>query len=101
MIGVATPTGACLPGAQLTLINISNSRVNWNLTMDDTARQHIQFMYQGKPLNLGQLGPAAEQGDTQILTMVCTQVAVGNTFVFTVYANSIPSLVPVSIQASP
>ena len=69
--------------------------------MDDTTRQHIEFMYQGKPLNQGQLAPGGELGDTQIFTMVCTHVEVGNTFLFTVYANAIPSPVAVSIQATP
>lgn len=99
IVSAVSPTNTCLPGAQLTLINISNSRINWKLNMDDTTVQHIQFIYQGKLVQQGQLATAGVQGNTQVLTMNCAYVQAGNTFLFTVYANNIPSLVTVSIQA--
>ena len=99
IVSALSLTNTCLPGAQLTLINISNSRINWKLNMDDTTVQHIQFIYQGKLVQQGQLAPAGVQGDTQVLTMNCAYVQTGNTFLFTVYANNTPSLITVSIQA--
>lgn len=53
IVGAISPTNTCLPGAQLTLINISNSRINWKLNMDNTIVQHIQFIYQGKLVQQG------------------------------------------------
>jgi len=90
---LASPGNTCQADTLLLLINLGNTSASWNIQMDETTRQHIQFLNHGKPL-----APAGQHGDTQVLTLVCTHVQNGDTYHFTINVNNIPWPETVIIQ---
>jgi len=92
---------ACQADAQLLLVNISNAAISWSIDLNDKSSQHIQFMHAGEPAMQGQLAPAGQQGDTQVLTLQCIHVQNGQVYSFTVTANNVPWSATVLIQAKP
>lgn len=88
--------GACLPDTSITLINLSNTPVNWDVQGNSSFdQQHILF--DNKTGASGMLMP----GDTQVLKISCVGVKLGeNLYRVTVYYNGQQTLIPISIRAS-
>ena len=90
---LASSGNTCQANTLLLLINLGNTPASWNIQMDETTRQHFQFLNHGKLL-----APAGQHGDTQVLTLVCTHVQNGDTYHFTINVNNIPWQETVIIQ---
>lgn len=95
---LVTKDNTCQANGQLQIVNISNAPVSWNISMDAATKQHIQFSVQGKISLSGTLAPEGQPGDSQALTLVCTQVQGGDSYHFNVNANNFPWPETVLIQ---
>src|SRR2546423_3154891 len=72
----------------LTLLNLGKSFITWKLVpYDPNARDHIQFIAEGRPMVQGLLTTSGTSGDTQVLHVHCQGVSAGDTYKFTLYAN--------------
>ncbi len=88
--GIPSPQGGtCKAGTTLTLINLGNVPVFWHLFTSNAATNHIQFMLNKKVAMQGVLSPSGQNDDTQVLTLVCTNVHNGASYPFTIDANNI------------
>ncbi|MHB8598037.1 MAG: hypothetical protein ACYDER_14630 [Ktedonobacteraceae bacterium] len=88
--GIPSPQGGtCKAGTTLTLINLGNVPVFWHILTSNAATNHIQFMLNGKVDMQGVLAPSGQNDDTQVLTLVCTNVQNGASYPFTIDANNI------------
>lgn len=88
--GIPSPQGGtCKAGTTLTLINLGNVPVFWHILPGNVATNHIQFMLNGKVKMQGVLSPSGQNDDTQVLTLVCTNVQNGASYPFTIDANNI------------
>jgi len=101
IIAQLTPGNTCQPGVTLTLINLSTLVINWRVLPDDKVKDNIQFVNTingrpgGPPIENGTLARSGQSSDTQVLTLQCHNVQVGQQYYVTVYANNIswPELV--------
>ena len=85
----------------LTLLNLGKSFITWKLVpYDPNARDHIQFIAEGRPMVQGLLATSGTPGDTQVLHVNCQGVSAGDMYKFTLYANGVSSLVAISIRTS-
>jgi hypothetical protein len=83
----------------ITLINLGNSVIYWTLVpYDPGTKDRIQFITAGRALTQGVLAASGNSGDTQKLNLQCNGVSAGNTYKFTIYANSVSWLVTIFIQ---
>jgi hypothetical protein len=88
--------GACLPDTSITLINLSNTPINWDVKGNSSFdQQHI--LLDNKADEGGILAPGA----TQVLKISCIGVKLGESlYRVTVYYNGQQTLIPISIRAS-
>jgi hypothetical protein len=83
----------------LTLTNLGNSFITWTLVpYNQSIKDRIQFMADGQAMMQGVLAASGDPRDTQALNLKCNGVSAGNTYKFTLYANSVSWLVTILIQ---
>lgn len=75
--------GTCQSGASLTLINLGEQGISWKLGMDGNTSSHLHFSSVQ-----GSLAPSELSSSTQVLTLTCTGVQVGDSYTITLYANN-------------
>lgn len=96
LIALESPTipGAC-QDTTLTLINLSNATVSWNVQTDNFSQQYITL--DGKPNEQGQLFPAGSLTDTYVIKVGCNGVQPNKQYAVIVYYNGSQQLVPISV----
>lgn len=94
VVGILGAGGTCLPGTTLTLVNLGNGWITWNVNPDASAQGHIHF--NGKPTLQGQLPPGA----TANLALTCINVQPGQSYHMTVSANGQSWSALVNIQTT-
>lgn len=78
----------CQP-TMLTLINIGSAYVRWAVVPDVPIQNRIHILDNGKPATQGELTPSGQSGDTQVLTLTCSDVHPGDKpYHITVSANN-------------
>lgn len=88
--GILSPqSGTCKAGSTLTMINLGNVPVFWHILTSNATTNHIQFMSNKKVDMQGVLSPYGQNNDTQVLTLVCTNVQNGVSYPFVIDANNI------------
>ena len=94
MVALESPTipGAC-QDTTLTLINLSDVSVNWNVQSDG---QYITV--DGKPNEQGQLFPSGSLNDTKVIKVGCNGVQPDKQYAVNVFYNGHQQLVPISIS---
>lgn len=94
---ITSPTipGGCQP-TTLTLINLSNTAVHWEVKTDDFSQQHITI--DGKADEQDQLTPTGSPTDTKVIQIGCKGVQLDKTYAVTVYYNGNQQLVPIGIS---
>ena len=97
LVATTSPTipGAC-QDTTLTLINLSNIAVSWNVQTDGFSQQYITV--DGKPNEQGQLFPSGFSNDTQVIKIGCNGVQVDKQYAVNVFYNGSQQLVPISIS---
>jgi hypothetical protein len=71
--------GTCQSGASLTLINLGEQGITWKLA----TNSHLHFSSVQ-----GTLAPSDQSSSTQVLTLTCSGVQVGDSYTITLYANN-------------
>lgn len=89
-----TIPGGC-QDTTLTLINLSDVSVSWNVLADGFSQQHITL--DGKPGEQGQLFPSGSLNDAQVIKVGCNGVQTDKTYTVNVFYNGSQQLVPISI----
>ena len=97
LVALESPTipGSC-QDTTLTLINLSNVAVSWNVQTDNFSQQYITL--DGKPNEQGQLFPAGSLNDTHVIKVGCNGVQPNKQYAVNVYYNGSQQLVPISIS---
>lgn len=87
LVATANADGTCKTGATLTFINLGTTVINWSAHPDKPG--NIQFV-NGKGIMTEQdiLQPSGMNGDTEVVTLRCTGVKAGDTYLVNVFANS-------------
>ncbi len=85
--------------ATLTLIDLSNTPVQWEAKVDDTFSQH-HITINGRADVLGSLDPGGPTGSTQVLKLACTGANLNDTYHITVYYDNMAQHIPVNISGS-
>ncbi len=86
--------GGCQP-TTLTLINLSNIAVIWNVQTDGFSQQRITL--DGRSNEQGQLFPTGSPGDTKVIRIGCNGVQLDNIYGVNVYYNGSQQKIPISI----
>ncbi|GAC1428854.1 MAG: hypothetical protein NVS4B1_05320 [Ktedonobacteraceae bacterium] len=96
LVALASPTipGGC-QDTTLTLINLSNIAVNWEVQANGLSQQHITL--DGKPDEKGQLFPSGLPNDTQVIKIGCNGVQQDMTYAVNVFYNGSQQLIPISV----
>lgn len=95
VVAVYQPGGTC-GTATMTLIDLSNSPINWNVQDDRTVdMQHIAI--NGKTGAMGVITPDATTGPTAVLNLTCTGVNLNDTYQVTVYYDNMVQHVSIFI----
>lgn len=79
----------------LTLINLSNVEIHWNIQTDGFSQQSITL--DGQPNEQGTLTPSASSNSTKVVKIGCNGVQLDKAYAVNVYYNGNQQLVPISI----
>ncbi len=86
---IAAAAGNTCQPTTLTLINIGSAYIRWAVVPDVPIQDHIHIQDNGIPTTQGDLAPSGQSGDTQKLTLTCTDVHPGDKpYHITVSANN-------------
>ncbi len=96
LVALQSPTipGGC-QDTTLTLINLSNTPVTWNIQPDGFNQQHITL--DGKPSEQGQLFASGSSNDTKVIKIGCNGVQPGQQYAVNVFYNGRQQRVPISV----
>lgn len=79
----------------LTLINLSNTPITWDIQTDGFSQQHITL--DGKPNEQGQLFPSGLLNDTKVIKIGCKGVQLDQQYAVNVFYNRNQQHIPISV----
>ncbi len=97
VIGIANADGTCKAGMTLTLINLSNEVITWDVQTSSTQDQNF-LQFNGKPGLNGELTPSGQTDDILVINVSCTGVHAGQNIPLRVGYNGLSQTIPVYIQ---
>ncbi len=97
VVGILDAGGTCQSGLTLTLINLGNDVITWDLKPVNAGDQGL-VQFNGKPEMEGQLNPTGQPGDTMVLNLACTGVHVGQAIPLRVGYNGLSQTISMHIR---
>lgn len=86
LIAGTASAGTCLPNTTLTIINLNDTVISWEIKPDNSdTQQHIALNGQAFPA--GVLQPFGSAHDTTVLKLSCSELQIGKAYAMTIYYN--------------
>ncbi len=95
LIAVQSSPGSCQPDTSITLINLSNGPIDWNVQTNGLSRGAI--LLDGKQEEGGQLDPSGYPNDTKVIRVGCIGMQLNKQYDVNVFYNGSQQVIPVSL----